>query len=63
MNPMQLRRRLVRALLATMLRARARGTRQQTAGMTPFRSEKNTSWEDAYRVPCMVRFPGKIKAG
>jgi arylsulfatase len=32
-------------------------------GMTPFRSEKNTSWEGAYRVPCMVRFPGKIKAG
>jgi arylsulfatase len=33
------------------------------AGMTPFRSEKNTSWEGAYRVPCMVRFPGHIKAG
>jgi len=33
------------------------------AGMTPFRSEKNTSWEGAYRVPCMVRFPGQIKAG
>ncbi|MGD9922157.1 MAG: arylsulfatase, partial [Pseudorhodoplanes sp.] len=33
------------------------------AGMTPFRSEKNTSWEGAYRVPCMVRWPGQIKAG
>ncbi len=31
--------------------------------MTPFRSEKNTNWEGAYRVPCMVRWPGKIKAG
>jgi arylsulfatase len=29
--------------------------------MTPFRSEKNTNWEGAYRVPCMVRWPGKIK--
>jgi arylsulfatase len=33
------------------------------AGTTPFRSEKNTSWEGAYRVPAMVRWPGKIKAG
>ena len=33
------------------------------AGTTPFRCEKNTSWEGAYRVPCMVRFPGKIAAG
>ena len=33
------------------------------AGMTPFRNEKNSSWEGAYRVPCMVRFPGKIPAG
>jgi arylsulfatase len=31
--------------------------------MTPFRSEKNTNWEGAYRVPCTVRWPGKIKAG
>jgi len=31
--------------------------------MTPFRSEKNTNWEGAYRVPTMVRWPGKIKAG
>jgi arylsulfatase A-like enzyme len=33
------------------------------AGMTPFRSEKNTNWEGAFRVPGMVRWPGKIKAG
>jgi arylsulfatase A-like enzyme len=29
--------------------------------MTPFRSEKNTNWEGACRVPCMVRWPGHIK--
>ena len=33
------------------------------AGMTPFRSEKNTNWEGAFRVPGLVRWPGKIKAG
>ena len=33
------------------------------AAMTPFRSEKNSNWEGAYRVPAMVRFPGKIKPG
>ncbi len=33
------------------------------AGMTKFRSEKNTGWEGAYRVPQIVRWPGKIKAG
>ena len=27
--------------------------------MTPFRSEKNTNWEGAFRVPAMVRWPGK----
>ena len=32
-------------------------------GMTPFRGEKNTNWEGAFRVPGMVRWPGKIKAG
>ena len=31
--------------------------------MTPFRNEKNTNWEGAYRVPCVVRWPGKIKPG
>jgi arylsulfatase len=33
------------------------------AGMTPFRNEKNSNWEGAYRVPAMVRWPGKIPAG
>ena len=31
--------------------------------MTWFRSEKNTNWEGAFRVPCFVRWPGKIKPG
>ncbi|WP_215405557.1 arylsulfatase [Vibrio gigantis] len=33
------------------------------AGTTPFRGEKNTNWEGAYRVPAMVRWPGKIEPG
>jgi arylsulfatase len=33
------------------------------AGMTPFRNEKNSNWEGAFRVPAMVRWPGKIKSG
>ncbi len=33
------------------------------AGTTPFRNEKNSNWEGAYRVPAMVRWPGKIKPG
>ena len=32
-------------------------------GTTPFRSEKNTNWEGAFRVPEMIRWPGKIPAG
>jgi arylsulfatase A-like enzyme len=31
--------------------------------MTPFRSEKNTNWEGAFRVPCMIRWPGRIEPG
>ena len=31
--------------------------------MTPFRSEKNTNWEGAFRVPMLVRWPGHIAAG
>jgi arylsulfatase A-like enzyme len=31
--------------------------------MTPFRNEKNTNWEGAFRVPCVARWPGKIKPG
>ena len=30
--------------------------------MTPFRSEKNTNWEGAFRVPCLVRWPGHDQA-
>jgi arylsulfatase len=33
------------------------------AGMTPFRNEKNSNWEGAYRVPCAVRWPGRIEPG
>lgn len=33
------------------------------AGMTPFRNEKNSNWEGAFRVPAMVRWPGNIKPG
>ena len=32
-------------------------------GTTPFRSEKNTNWEGAFRIPLLVRWPGKIQAG
>jgi arylsulfatase A-like enzyme len=32
-------------------------------GMTPFRSEKDTNWEGAFRIPELVRWPGKIPAG
>jgi arylsulfatase len=31
--------------------------------MTWFRAEKNTNWEGAFRVPCLVRWPGVIKPG
>jgi arylsulfatase len=33
------------------------------AAMTPFRNEKNSNWEGAFRVPKVVRWPGKIEAG
>ena len=33
------------------------------AGTTPFRSEKNSNWEGAYRVPAFVRWPGQFPAG
>ncbi len=32
-------------------------------GITPFRGEKNTNWEGGYRVPAIISWPGKIKAG
>ena len=33
------------------------------AGTTPFRSEKNSNWEGAYRVPAFVRWPGHFQKG
>ncbi|WP_029615365.1 arylsulfatase [Pseudomonas putida] len=33
------------------------------AATTPFRNEKNSNWEGAYRVPAMIRWPGKVKPG
>ncbi len=33
------------------------------AGTTPFRSEKNSNWEGAYRVPTFVKWPGKWQKG
>ena len=33
------------------------------AGITPWRSEKNTNWEGAFRVPSFARWPGKFEAG
>ena len=33
------------------------------AATTPFRSEKNSNWEGAYRVPAFVRWPGHFPAG
>ncbi|MBN8465696.1 arylsulfatase [Corallococcus exiguus] len=32
-------------------------------GMTPFRGEKDTNWEGAFRAPCVVRWPGVVKPG
>jgi arylsulfatase len=32
-------------------------------GTTPFRNEKNSNWEGAFRVPEMIRWPGRIPAG
>jgi arylsulfatase A-like enzyme len=32
-------------------------------GSSPFRGEKATNWEGAYRVPCLIRWPGVIKPG
>ena len=32
-------------------------------GMTPFRNEKNSNWEGAFRVPSLARWPGKFPAG
>jgi arylsulfatase len=32
-------------------------------GNTPFKSEKGTTWEGGFRVPCLARWPGVIKQG
>lgn len=32
-------------------------------GSTPFRGEKDTNWEGGWRIPCVMRWPGVIKAG
>jgi len=32
------------------------------AGTMPFRSEKNSNWEGAYRVPAFIRWPGNFPA-
>jgi arylsulfatase A-like enzyme len=32
-------------------------------GMTPFRATKGTVFEGGFRVPCIARWPGKIKPG
>jgi len=33
------------------------------AGTTPFRGEKNSNWEGAFRVPAFIRWPGQFPAG
>jgi arylsulfatase len=33
------------------------------AGVSPFRSEKETNWEGAFRVPALIRWPGEIEPG
>ena len=33
------------------------------AATTPFRNEKNSNWEGAYRVPAMIRWPNHVKPG
>ena len=33
------------------------------AGTTPFRGEKNSNWEGAFRVPAFIKWPGRFPAG
>jgi Sulfatase len=32
-------------------------------GYTPFRNEKNSNWEGAFRVPALIRWPGRVQPG
>lgn len=32
-------------------------------GITPFRSEKGTTWEGGFRVPAIIRWPGHVPEG
>jgi arylsulfatase A-like enzyme len=32
-------------------------------GVTPFKGQKGEAWEGGYRAPCVIRWPGHIKAG
>ena len=41
----------------------AEGFTWPDGGATPFKGEKATNWEGAFRVPCLIRWPGVIKAG
>lgn len=34
-----------------------------SAGTGPFRGEKGTTWDGGFRVPALIRWPGKIEAG
>ena len=34
---------------------------QRLGGYTPFRNEKNSNWEGAFRVPAFVRWPGHAR--
>jgi arylsulfatase A-like enzyme len=33
------------------------------AGTMPFRGEKNSNWEGAFRAPCFIKWPGHFPAG
>ncbi|MBN1341315.1 MAG: sulfatase [Phycisphaerae bacterium] len=44
-----------------LLRAKRLGYRPGSAG--PLRGMKNTTWEGGMRVPCVMRWPGKIPGG